>query len=286
MVALVTVIILAVGLIGILFSTVLSQHTRSQYDVDSLSLSIAKTINVGDRVGQMNQLVARSREMVYVTRQNSYECERQGLRHLAPLCDQLMNEVYSSQATVEYERKNQIEIVAKDVRQATLDYEKARSRTSNSFLPWLKTFEPEVLRVDLGFIENVQSNVQSLLTIEELADFDRRSGYVDPKSNLFKGNINARLPSPDDDLIFKFSSLPALVDGSCAPPRIANPEVFKSYGSAIAGGKNVTTKIDQIPQAVTVFTKMDVAFDPTALERHAISVTSTGVTGGAVSSPE
>lgn len=286
LVALVTVVILAVGLIGILFSTVLSQHSRSQYEVDSLSLSLAKTINAGDRVAQMNQLVARSRELVYTTRQNTIECDQQGLAHLAPLCDQLMNEAYSSQAIVEYERNNQIQIVSKDIVNAAQKYNLSRNTENNSFMPWLKTFEPEVLRVDLGRIDNVQSNVKSLLAIPELADYDRRSGFVDEKSNLYKSNVNARLPSPDDDLTFKFSSLPALIDNTCAPPRIANSDVFKSYGTAIAGSRNVMTRIDQIPQAVTVFTKMDVAFDPEAEDRHSISVSSTGVTGGAVSSPE
>ncbi len=286
LVALVTVLILAVGLIGILFSTVLSQHSRSQYDVDSLSLSLAKAINSGDRVAQMNQLVARSRELVYTTRQNTIECDQQGLAHLAPLCDQLMNEAYSSQAIVEYERNNQIQIISKEIISAAQKYNLSRSTKNNSFMPWLQTFEPEILRVDLGRIDNVQSNVKSLTAIPELADYDRRSGFVDEKSNLYKANMNARLPSPDDDLTFKFSSLPALVENTCAPPRVANFEVFKSYGTAIADSRNVMTKIDQIPQAVTVYTKMDVAFDPEALDRHSISVSSTGVTGGAVSSPE
>lgn len=286
LVALVTVLILAVGLIGILFSTVLSQHSRSQYEVDSLSLSLAKTINAGDRVAQMNQLVARSRELVYTTRQNTIECDQQGLAHLAPLCDQLMNEAYSSQAIVEYERNNQIQIISKEIVTATQKYNLSRDTRNNSYMPWLQTFSPEVLRVDVGGIQNVQSNVKSLTAIPELADFDRRSGYVDEKSNLYKANVNARLPSPDDDLIFKFASLPALVDNTCAPPRVANSDVFKCYGTAVAGGKNVTSKIDQIPQAVTVFTKMDVAFDPEAEDRHSISVSSTGVTGGAVSSAE
>ncbi len=286
LVALVTVLILAVGLIGILFSTLLSQHSRAQYEVDSLALTIAKLINKGDRVAQMNQLVGRSRELIYTTRQSREACERERMGHLGPLLDQLMNEAYSSQAIVEYERKNQIETIAKDVREATQKYNADRSAKSNSFLPWLKTFEPEVVRVDLGCIENVQSNVRNLSVVEELADFDRRSGYVDPKSNLFKANINARLPSPDDELTFKFSSLPALVEDSCAPPRVANSQVFKSFGPVIAHGKNVENKMEQLPQAATVYTTMDVAFDMEAKERHSISVTSTGVTGGAVSAPE
>ncbi len=286
LVALIVALIAAVGIIGILFSFLLSQHTRSQYDVDALSLSAAKTINVGDRVGQMNQLVARSRELVYTTRQNQMACEQQGLEHLGPVLDQMMNEAYSSQALVEFERKNLIEITSKDVRQVALDHNLTRNTKSNSFLPWLKTFEPDVLRVDVGFIDKGLSNVRSLTAIDELADFDRRSGFVETKSELFKANINAKLPSPDDDLTFKFSSVPALVEGSVAPPRIANPSVFKSFGTVVEGGKIVTNRFDQIPQAVQVYTKMDLAVDAEELNKQAISIDSIGVTGGAVSPPE
>ncbi|MBX9669658.1 MAG: hypothetical protein K2X93_18690 [Candidatus Obscuribacterales bacterium] len=286
LVALVLVLISAIFIVGLIFVTLFSQHSRSQYLVDGLALSMAKSINSGDRVAQMNQLVARNRELVYMYRENYKECERQGLSHLAPLCDQLMDEAYSANSLVEHERKNQIGIISNEVRQMAHEYEKHRSSENNSWLPYMGTFEPKVMRIDVGCIRDVESNVQSLTTFPELAEFERGQGFVQARSNLFKSNINVRLPAPDERLRFTFAALPAYIDATCSPPRVANPEVFKPFTSIMLGGKNINNIQEFIPPAVHISADMEVALDPEHLNRHSVRVGSVGVTGGALSSPE
>jgi hypothetical protein len=286
LVALVTVLITFVFLVGILFMTLLSQHSRSQYNVDALALNMAKILNSGDRVGQMNQMVARNRELVYTTRQDAIACEEQGLGHLAPLCEQLLDEAYSAHDEIEGDRMHQIDLVSKELLKASRDYNNNRNGNSISIFPWLKTFEPEVTRVDVGGIKNVQSNVRETTVIDELAQFDHKQNYVEPGSNLFRANINAKLPAPDERLDFKFSALPAFVENTCAPPRVANLEMFDQYPIVIRDKNTGSRPNDRMPYAVRLFTSMDVALDAEQLDRHAVNVDSIGVAGGAISDYE
>lgn len=286
LIALVIVLITFVFLVGIVFVTLLSQHTRSQYNVDAFALNLAKILNDHDRVGQMNQMVARNRELIYTTRQDYIGCEGQGLSHLAPLCEQLINEAYESHELVESEQLSEIDTVSKELVKATRDYNNNRNGSSISIFPWLKTFEPEVTRVDVGCIKNVQSNVRESKVIEQLAEHDLKQGYVEPKSDLFRANINAKLPIPDEQLKFKFSALPAFVENTCAPPRVANLEMFEQYPIVIRDKNSGSKPNDRLPYAVKLYTTMDVALDAEQLDRHEITVNSVGVAGGAISDYE
>lgn len=283
LVALVVVLISFFFIVGILFMTLLSQHSRSQYNVDALALNLAKILNEHDRVGQMNQMVARNRELVYTTRQDMIMCEQQGLGHLEPLQQQLLDEAYYAHDEIESERLHQIDLVSKELMKATRDYNNHRNGNSISIFPWLRTFEPEIARVDVGCIKNVQSNVRDNAVIEELLEFDSQKNYVEPGSSLFRANVNAKLPEPDEKLDYKFSALPALVENTTAPPRVANLEMFEQYPIVIREKNQPSRANDRMPHAVKLFTSMDVALDADDLSRHSVNVNSIGVAGGAIS---
>jgi len=286
LVAFVIVLICFLFTIGLEFTTLLGQHSRSQYNVDALALQMAKTLNDGDRVGQMNQLVARNRELIFTTRQDALACEQEGLGHLSQLCDQLVDEAYSSHDEIEHERMNQIAIVSKEIRKAARDYNQHKNKDNNSWFPWMQTFEPEVTRVDVGCLKNVQSNVKSGFAVEELAEYDRQKGYVEPKSELFRAGVNARLPAPDERLDFKFSALPAFVKNTIAPPRVANIEKFEQYPIVIRDASTGSRPNDRMPYAVRLNTSMDVALDAEQLSRHSVNISTIGVAGGAISDYE
>lgn len=283
LVALVIVLICAVVLTGIVFTTLISQHSRAQYNVDGMALSMAKRLNENDRVGQINQLVARNRELVFTARQDMDACQETGLALITPLCQQFLDEAYAGQALMESERVAQIDLVSKDIRKSVREYNGRRSENSNSLFPWLETFEPEIVRVDIGSIKNVQSNVPANDALEPLAEFDRKRNYIEPKSNLFRSHINAKLPQPDQSLDYKFSALPAFVDNTCAPPRVANPEVFEPFPVAIRDKQFGSRPNDQLPHAVRLCTNMEVTIDENELNRHSINIDSIGVAGGAIS---
>lgn len=285
LVALVVTMIIAVGLIGLVFYSLIFQHERSQYYVDSLAIDLAPKINVDDRVGQMNQLEGRNRELVFQSRERCNKINEQGLRFLQPMADQLLMEARDGHALVEAERRNQIYLIVQDVREAVHAYNKARNDRSNFIFSWLKTYEPDVLRVDLGSVNKVQSNVESLQFVEELAVWDRKQNFVEGGSNLYKGGIDARLPFPDTELEYQICSLPARIEGTYAPVRIINAEAFRRLATIIDGGKAVPYRLDQIPSAIQVFTKMEVAVDEDPAKRTAVRVASSAATGGATADP-
>lgn len=283
LVALVTVMISFVFVVGLVLMTLFSQHNRAQYNVDALVLSMARILNSDDRVGQVNQALARNRELVYTTRQDYIGCEEQGLGHLSPLFEQLMDEAYAGHELIETERRNEIELVSSELLKATRDYNEHRNGGNISIFPWLKTFEPEVTRVDVGCIKNVQSNVQESTAVEDLADYDREQNFVQPQSNLLRANLNLKLPVPDESLEYKLSALPALVKNSCAPPRVAGLTAFEQYPIVIRDPQNARRPNDRMPHAVKIYTSMDVALDGDKLDPHQITINSVGVAGGAVS---
>lgn len=260
MTTLVVGLLLATCLVGFGFYLLLAQQKKGQHEADHLTLSLAEGLNKGDKIGQMNNVVARCRELVYVSRQNADAASAERNQILAPLANQLLDESRSSAQFVEAERKNQIAYITKTAREAVEKYNLNTHVDSTFTLPWFKTYDPHVQDVYLGYIDKVQSNVTNTEVIPELRDHDEQKKYFEKGSQLYRGNIDAKLPSPDSDLIFKLSSLPADVDKTVSPPRMTNPEVFVKLAPLFLDEKFTNQQqADQIPSAVEVIAKMDVS---------------------------
>lgn len=260
MTALVLGVLLLVCLIGFGFYLLLAQQKKGQNQADRLTLSLAESLNKDDKIGQMNNVVARCRELVYVSRQNADAAANERNAVLTPLANQLLDESRSSAQFVEAERKNEIAYLTKKARQAVEDYNMHTHTDSTFNLPWFKTYDPEVQDVYFGYIDKVQCNVTNTEVIPDLRLFDEQKKYFEKGSQLYRGNIDAKLPSPDSDLTFKLSSLPANVDRSVSPPRLTNPEVFVKLAPIFENSKFTNQTVpDQIPSAVEVVERMNVS---------------------------
>lgn len=276
MTALVVGLLLTACIIGFGFYLLLAQQKKGQGQADSLSLALAENLNKGDKVGQMNNVVARCRELVYVSRQNADTAASDRNAVLIPLANQLLDEARSSAQLVEAERKNQIAYILKQTRSSVDDYSVHTHVDSTFTLPWFKTYDPEVKDVYLGYIDKVQSNVTNTEVIPDLRVFDEQQKYFEKGSSLYKGNIDAKLPSPDGDLTFKLSSLPANVENSVAPPRLTNPEVFVNLGPVFEDGKYSKQRPpDQIPSAIQLIERMQVSMKQGGDQKVQIGSTAT-----------
>ncbi|MFA7340318.1 MAG: hypothetical protein WC028_26285 [Candidatus Obscuribacterales bacterium] len=281
------VIVIAVG--GLMFNRVLLERTRAQFALDALALSLASKINPGDRVGQVNRLVEASRELVFTSRQAVNACSRQDLSGFSRLSNLLLDEARSGHALVERERHNQISVIRKEVLEAVRSYENKREENGGIGFLSIKTSDPKVVRVALGRIKNVDSNIESVDAIPELYEFDRQNGYVDAPSKLYKSNFNAKLPAPDSDLSYRFCSLPAYVGKTCAPPRNTNVDAFESFGNIFINGVDTHEAFDEIPDALQITSNMDVDMADAAKKQSnlaTMSAVSTGVSSGASSESE
>lgn len=274
-------LIIAVGVIGFIFNSFLFQRTRAQYQVDAVAMEMASKINVGDRVGLMNELEERNRELIYVSRIRSEKIAENDLAFLTPLCNQLLDEDRSSHSLVESERKNQIALITHELQAEAQRYNETRNPNSTFSLRWLRTHEPRIVEVDLGSIVNVDSNVHDNEILDELAEFDRSQNYIDAPTGLFKANTNAKLPQSDQDLNFELAALPAYIGNTCAPLRNANPSVFVSSGTIFADGHAVPTAIHQIPSVVQLICSIDVAVGSSQVKTSKVQLTAVGAASGA-----
>lgn len=282
-------VVIAIAVGGLMFNRVLLERTRAQFALDAFALSLASKINPGDRVGQVNRLEEASRELVFTSRQAVNACSSQELSGFTRLSNLLLDEARSGHALVENERRNQISVIRKEVLEAVRSYENKRDDNGGLGFLSIKTNDPKVVRVALGRIKNVDSNIQSLDAIPELCQFDLIQGYVDKPSKLYKCDIDAKLPVPDSDLSYRFCALPAYVGKTCSPPRNTNFDAFESFGSIFVNGVDTREAFDQIPDAIQITSNLDVDMADVAKKQSnlaTLSAVSTGVSSGASSESE
>ncbi len=274
-------IIAFVALCGIGFNYLLFMRARTQYEADAMVLSLASKVNIGDRVGQFNELQEASRELIFVSRKYCDQCTDKTFPAFSSLSNRLLEDARSAHSLLEIERKNQISTIGKEAQDAVLACNRQRNDKSTFAFLGLNCFEPEILRVDLGRIEKVNCNVRSLDAIPDLANFDLSKSYFDKKTKLFKSDINAKLPDSDSDLDFNFSSLPAYTDNISAPPRNTNDRVFIRYCTVFEKGKIKSTSAKQIPSAIQVYYGMDVTVPWDHSKMSPIGTVATGSASGA-----
>lgn len=279
-------LIVIVAVSGIIFNNLLFQNSRSQDKVDSLALSLARSINAGNRVGQINELEDRCRELVYVSRQHETACAMEESGYMTPLCEQLLEEARAGQRLVEAERRNQVHLICREVQLAANSYNRDRRADSSFSLNWLRTYEPRITDVAVGTIKDVHSSVRCQSVFQELAHHDYLANLFDPETGLYKAPINARLPGSDADLDFELSALPAAVQKVTPQPRNTNSDVFIPYGKVVESGEPSRNSIQHIPNAVQVSCAMDALVGPQGSNKVSLNVVSTGITCGASPEPE
>ena len=200
---------------------------------------------------------------------------------LYPVCAMSYCKSKTGHELVEQERKNQIAIVRNEVNDSVKEHNRKISQQGKFCFLGFAMQDPEILRVDLGRIVGVSSNVRALSAIPELAELDSRKSYFDTRSQLYKADINAKLPSPEDDLDFNFSSLPALVGTTAAPPRNTNVIMFVPYGTIFDTEKPQVTAIKQIPSAIQLYCRMKLTLPWEQQSTSALGLTATGTASGA-----
>ena len=237
----------------------LSQQKRGQTDADEVTLNVAKLMNGDDRVGQMNNVVERCRELVYVSRTNLNKSTSVPNGLYQSLAQQLLDESRANSLLVENERLNQINLTTQRVKNYIAQHNGTTRTGSRLSLGFFQTQFPIILQADFGTTAGVQCNVENLLVIPELKDYDVNQRFIQPGSNLYMGNINAKLPSPDSDLNFMLASLPANVGGTVAPVRLANPEVFQQTAQVMNRNQQTHTRPTHLPSAIQLVETMDVS---------------------------
>lgn len=270
---------------------ILFSQQKGRQSADELALTLAQVLNRDDRQGQMNNLVERSRELVFSSRKAYDDCVSEEFHNMEPLMRDLLEESRAGAQTVEKTRESLSELTVAELRSTQKDFNDRLLQAHSVNLSWMNTSRPVVKQLEVGSIDKVNSNVLAPPGFAELKAMDEKSGICDSQTGIYLGNINAKLPGADGDLDFKLSSLAAPVGTTVSSARLTDANVFKQFkilplaentassgngaGSANNGGsetgaasgssnlreteeeKRKAQKVDQIPSAVRV--KLSVA---------------------------
>lgn len=239
------IIVAIVLLVGLLVGCLLLYQKRIQASTEELALRAACSLNRSDRVGQMNVAVEHSRELVFTARTVNNTITSK-YPHLASLSKLMLDDARCGAVTVEESRQALARYLHEEIR-STVEASNKQSSLTN--LSWLGA-PPAIKNVEIGFIEGIQSNAQIPEGIPELRDFDLARGLAQPQSGLYLANQDARLPDEDNDLAFKFSSLPAPVLKTVSPSRLTSNNAFASRARVMDSGTWKGNSWDQIPSAV------------------------------------
>ncbi len=301
MIALVGGIIILVLVAGVALSLVLFTQQKGRQRADELALTLAQVLNRDDRQGQMNNLVERSRELVFSSRKAYDDCVSEEFYNMEPLMRDLLDESRTGAQYVEKTRQFLSDQTVVDLTNVQQDFNDRLKQSSTLNLSWMKTAAPTLLQLELGSIDKVNCNVAAPVGFAELKSMDEKNGICDPKSGIYTGNINAKLPGADADLDFKLSSLAAPVGTTISAARLTDGKVFKQAkvlpvegaGSGANSGagnadeeKKKAKKIDQIPSAVRVKLAVGVSAGGRNQLQDQLAVTSSATTGGAEPAPD
>jgi len=285
------VVSLCMGLIGLAivggmsFAGLFLAQSLLQNFANQAALSAACTLNGGnqqaqasginacDRMGQMNNMIARSRAEVFESRTNlGSSAELDGLQGIA---DQLCTSARDGATTLEQERQKLKSVVEAEAT-AEVSNQIQAIQKFQLILPWIQLSSARLLPggsgIAFGQINGVQSTVSQLDASNNLNTIDASKGYTSA-SKRYLANINAQLTGADSDLNFHLSSLQPPVNHDVAPARLVLPAAFESVptGDGSAG---------DLPSAVKVTLVMNVETELFGPSKSQIVVTGVATTTG------
>ncbi len=215
-------VVMAASFAGVFFT-----HSRLQSGADEIALEGARKLNEFNRLGQMNDMIARSRQLVFgINKQTDLVASYGNDPVLEKLTRQLNDEARQGAQILEEER-HKLSSVAKGEAKAAMQ-EKFRQVSNNyaMVLPWLMVQTPQMVLNDTGAIVGMQSNAQELQGFEELVGQDAKNVFSGKPVNLYRAEVDAKLPIANSPS-FLFSPLAAAVVNDMAPARAVLPESFR-----------------------------------------------------------
>lgn len=286
MVALLGTIIIAVVLVGFLCQVLFLSHQKEKTDADECALVLAHVINDGDRVGQMNTAVERSRELVYASRDGNNALVRdESDPALEDFSRLLVDEARSGAQLVESSRQMMAEQIVQDLEQSVKDYRKRLTAKARANVGIMKVSQATLSAGEVGLPRRVFSNVTATEAFNELLQCDRQSGYVSNAGLAYAGDINAKLPAPDNDLEFKLTPLASPLGAGLSPPRLTSNTVFDSRGFFF-GEKEAFVRTSQLPSAVRIKMEMPVTTSGLWSLASRLQAVASAAAGGAMRAPD
>lgn len=233
-----------------------------------IALSAACKLNEADRIGRMNKLIMRSRQLVYTTRQD-LERAMQRYPYLRGYAGNILAETRNDAQAIESQRNRMREALideARNTAQAKFDSTVKKFKLD---LPWLSLSNPR-LSIEFGSVREMSSNVEDFEKIEGLSSYDRSAGNLNG-SKHFVSRDSMPLPGADSFVPFKLSALPPPVEAEVAPARLLLPEKVLVQDAGL-----------QVPCACKVEIEAQVTISMFINHTHRIKASSAAITNGGI----
>lgn len=207
-------------LIGYSYGGLFFEHNRLQASANEMALAGARKLNDKDRIGQMNNMLARNRQLVFQDRKAFDELNTNN-PGLAELAQEQLDESRDMAKALEGQRSALSAVAKMEAKDAMEKKFDEINKTYAMALPWMRVEEPVLAGWQCGRVNNTESNVEELSFIPDLETHDSAQGFTTSTGvKLYKHDINAKLPGDDSDLNYKISALSAPVLKTVAPARI------------------------------------------------------------------
>jgi len=261
--------------LGASFGGLAFMHNRLQASADELALEGARTLNAKDRLGQINNMIVRGRQLVYAQQSTRDQAasESEAVQHLA---DQLLNDSIQNAQNLESERQNVLQPVCQSEAMDAMTSKFSELAPSYTItLPWLQVYGLKTTDWRFGEIADVQSNVTELTGQSDLSNQDRSDSLLQtsPGLNLYKHDQNHKLHGPLSYLSFKLSSLPPPINKVVSPARVVLANEFRPTAatylpSAVQVKLHLTVETGLGPSARTEMVAVGTAATPGASEQQ------------------
>ncbi len=270
--------------VGLMVSAFFFAQKRVQQQADRMAVAIAKRLNEGDRVGQINNLVERSRELVFVSRHNLSDANDR-LEHIEPLARQLLEESRTGAIMVEAERTGIARRISEDAIAEADAHSKDIASVLQINLPYMRTFPARLYNLELGYIDDIDSNALLPEGVPDLKISDLSRSFAQGESALYRANVDARLGGSDSDLVFKFASSAAPVQKTISPSRLVSPKVFRPLVKLFDRQNKIGGVSNQLPTAVRMDLISGISSSADSEQDKTFRVTSAATTSGAMPPP-
>ncbi len=176
--------------------------TTTRSSADRKALEMAERLNRGNRVGEINEMVSYSRQLVFSSR-GIDDAVKESYPQMKNLSQYLLDDARKGAVLVSDETAVLKTLAVRDV--TALADKKRGAAPKLLDLPMVLVAKPSTASILLGSVKSIPSNVRLMNGLAKLVEYDTARCYCEKSGKFYRSNIDARLPFPDSDLCFPFS---------------------------------------------------------------------------------